>query len=100
MPQNNLVELINALRQEEQKHRFSSAILIFNDTEAYKAILAIGKNALPMLLQELKKSPAFWLLQILHDITGVNLVNDKNRGKIYVMAQAWLDWAKCQNQSN
>lgn len=93
---NNLESLIKTLRDESNKYGYSSKPLSFNDTEAYKAILDIGKEALPNLLAELKQSPDFWLLYILKDITGVDVVNDQNRGKIYLMAQAWLDWANCE----
>lgn len=93
----NLDSLIKTLRDESLKYAYSSKILSFNDTEAYKAIISIGKDALPTLLEELKQSPAFWLVHILRDITGVNLVNNTNRGKLNLIALAWLNWAKAQN---
>lgn len=97
MASNNLESLIKILREQSNKYGYSSKILSFNDTEAYQSIIAIGKEALPTLLAELKESPDFWLLYILKDITGVDIVNDQNRGKIYQMAQAWVDWGKSQN---
>jgi len=84
------------LRDEAKKYDYSSKPISLQNTEAYQEILAIGKNALPGLLAELKESPNFWLLYLLRDITEVDVVNDENRGKIYLMAQAWLDWGKTQ----
>jgi hypothetical protein len=97
MQENNLEQLIKALRDESEKHRYSSKPLSFDHTEAYQAILLIGKDALPILFQELERSFDFWLLYILRDITGIDVINDQNRGNIDLMTQAWLDWAKHQN---
>lgn len=94
----NLSSLIKTLRDESLKHAYSylSKTLSFDDTEAYKAIVSIGKDALPSLLAELKKSPDFWLIHILRDITGVDPVNNTNRGKLELIALAWLNLAKTQ----
>lgn len=70
MVENTLDNLIVTLHNESRKHAYSSKPLSFSNTQAYQAILAIGKDALPSLLAELKQSPDFWLLSILKDITG------------------------------
>lgn len=59
-----------------------------------KPFFLLAKDALPTLLVELKKSPDFWLIHILRDITGLDPVNHTNRGKLNLIALAWLNWAK------
>ncbi len=98
MVENNLEQLIKSLRDESEKHVYSSKPLSFDHTEAYQAILLIGKDALPTLFEELEKSFDFWLLYILRDITGVDVISKEISGNIDLMTQAWLDWAKSEKQ--
>jgi len=60
---------------------------------AYQKIIAIGKPAIPLLLDELKREPDHWFFA-LHAITGENPVPEKDNGKIADMAKAWLAWGK------
>src|SRR5580765_5107750 len=60
---------------------------------AYQQIIGMGKEALPLLLGELRQKPDhwFWALQA---ITGQNPVPASDRGNMTKMALAWLEWGK------
>jgi len=62
---------------------------------AYQQIIGMGQDALPLLIEELRREPDhwFWAMQA---ITGVNPVPPENRGNVAKMTQAWLAWAQQQ----
>lgn len=60
---------------------------------AYQELVAIGFDAVPYLLTELKNDPDHLFL-ILSEITKVDPVPAESRGKIREMADAWLEWGK------
>lgn len=62
---------------------------------AYQQIIGMGKEALPLLIEELRREPDhwFWALQA---ITGINPVPPEDRGNVARMTQTWLAWAKQQ----
>ena len=62
---------------------------------AYQEIINLGTKVIPLLLEDLKQNPLFWL-SALHTITGVNPIKPEQRGKVKQMAAAWLEWGKNQ----
>lgn len=60
---------------------------------AYQEIISMGKDIVPLILNELKESPNFWF-SALKTITGEDPTPPENRGKIKQMTQAWLNWGK------
>ena len=58
---------------------------------SYQRIIGLGPQVIPLLLQELAKSPNqwFWALKA---ITGEDPVPIEHRGRIHAMAKAWLAW--------
>ena len=62
---------------------------------AYQAIIHLGTKVIPLLLEDLKQNPLFWL-SALNTITGVNPIKPEQRGKVKQMAAAWLEWGKNQ----
>jgi hypothetical protein len=72
-----------------------SSTATMSEHPAYKEIISMGNKIVPLLLQELKKNPLYWLLA-LNEITGVNPIKPEQRGKIKQMAEAWLEWGKNQ----
>lgn len=73
---------------------YSSTAQIF-EHPAYQEIISMGIQVVPLLLKELKNNPIFWLLA-LKEITGVNPIKPEHRGKIKLMAEAWLEWGRTQ----
>jgi hypothetical protein len=60
---------------------------------AYQKIIALGQAAVPLLLRELEERPNHWFAA-LRTLTGVNPVPLSERGKIDLMAKAWLRWGE------
>jgi len=62
---------------------------------AYQRIIGMGAEAVPLILQELERSPDHWFWA-LHAITGADPVEHGDRGRIARMAEAWIRWGKEQ----
>lgn len=62
---------------------------------AYQQVIGMGKEALPLIFNKLKKSPDhwFWALQ---SITGVNPIPLDKRGNVPEMAKIWVSWGQEQ----
>jgi hypothetical protein len=60
---------------------------------AYLQIIDMGKEALPLLFNELRREPDHWFVA-LQAITGTNPIPSAARGDVEKMTQAWLTWAE------
>jgi hypothetical protein len=60
---------------------------------AYRAIVAMGPDVIPLILAELEREPNHWFAA-LRELTGENPVPPEARGKVKEMASSWLDWAE------
>jgi hypothetical protein len=60
---------------------------------AYQQIIGMGKDAIPLILEELQREEDhwFWALQ---SITGDDPVPPSDRGQLPKMTGAWLRWAR------
>ena len=58
---------------------------------AYKEILRMGEDVVPLILQELKDHPHHWF-GALEALTGENPIKPEDEGYFQKMADAWLDW--------
>ncbi len=63
---------------------------------SYYRIIALGKDAIPLILRELKENGGHWFLA-LQALTGENPVKPEDIGRMRVMAQAWLEWGQQHN---
>jgi hypothetical protein len=70
---------------------FASSVAQMTALPSYKAIVRLGKFAVPFLLLELKKRPADWFLA-LAEITGENPVPADARGVFDRVCDSWLRW--------
>jgi len=61
--------------------------------ESYQRIIQMGQEAIPFLLRELEREPDYWFMA-LEIISGVNPVANEERGRIRLMADAWLRWGR------
>jgi hypothetical protein len=59
---------------------------------AYQEIIEMGRDVVPLILEELKREPDHWFAA-LRKLTGENPVPPGARGKLKDMALAWLEWA-------
>lgn len=78
---------ILAKQWENEVEGYSSTAQI-SDHPAYREIISMGTQIVPLLLKELKNNPIFWL-SALNEITGINPIQPEQRGKIKQMAEAW-----------
>jgi hypothetical protein len=58
---------------------------------AYRAIIRLGRPAVPLLLRDLKATGRHWFAA-LRAITGTNPVPPEAAGKVGDMTDAWLRW--------
>jgi hypothetical protein len=65
---------------------------------AYRRIVAMGEQAVPLILAELEREPDHWFFA-LHEITGASPVPAHSRGKLQEMAKAWIDWGRKQRRT-
>jgi superfamily II DNA or RNA helicase len=72
-----------------------SSTVQMSNHPAYQEIISMGTQVVPLLLQELKENPLYWL-QALNAITGANPIKPEQRGRVKKMAEAWLEWGKNQ----
>lgn len=63
------------------------------DHPAYRAIVALGPDVVPLLLEELAHSPDWWFAA-LRELTGVDPVPHAARGRLRVMSEHWLAWGR------
>ncbi len=60
---------------------------------AYQAIIGMGQEAIPMILEDLRKNSGHWYWA-LKAIAQEDPVHRSERGSINRMKQAWLRWAE------
>lgn len=60
---------------------------------AYQEIIGIGRDVVPLILNDMKRQPAHWFWA-LRSITGEDPVAETDRGKLAAMTDAWLKWGR------
>jgi hypothetical protein len=60
---------------------------------AYQQIIGLGRDAVPVLLEEMERRPSHWAWA-LRAITGADPVPEESRGKLVETAQAWIKWGR------
>jgi len=68
------------------------------ENRAYQKIIAMGKDAVPLIISEMEREPDHWFIA-LHAITGASPVPENSRGKFDEMTKAWIDWWRRQSAS-
>jgi hypothetical protein len=71
----------------------SSDATVMVSHPAYKRIVALGQDAVPVILRSLQKKPNL-LAWALFEITKANPVQPKDYGKIDKITRAWLKWGR------
>ncbi len=62
---------------------------------AYRKIVELGVDVVPVLLRELQAAPDHWFWA-LEEITGENPVDFQDRGRLDAMSAAWIRWGKAR----
>ena len=63
---------------------------------AYQQIIGMGKDAIPLILDELRREEDHWFWA-LKAITGEDPVAPGDRGNLPKMTEAWLRWAEAHS---
>jgi hypothetical protein len=73
--------------------RLSSSLRDIVGHRAYQEIIAMGRDAVPLILRQLERQPRHWNTA-LKAITGATPVPREHAGKLDLIAQDWLRWAR------
>ena len=79
--------------QWKEETRFLSSIHEMVSHPAYLQIIGLGNQAVPLLLDELRREPDHWFVA-LQAITGTNPIPQSASGDVEKMTQAWLAWGE------
>jgi len=84
-----------AAEWEAATRTWSSLQAVF-EHRAYREIIDMGKDVVPLLLADLQQQPRHWFFA-LRAITGESPIPEEVAGNLRGMANAWIDWGKKNN---
>ena len=90
-PLSQQFEQLAAQWRQETGHLSLMNDIVLN--RAYQQIIGMGKPAIVLILQDLKKQPDHWFWA-LRSITGENPIQPDDRGRLSQMTEAWLEWGR------
>jgi hypothetical protein len=79
------------LRKWRAETAFLSSTTEMYSHPAFIEIVLMGNKVVPLIVQELRKRPDL-LVGALSRITSENPVSANDRGNVYAMAAAWIEW--------
>lgn len=74
----------------------SSSLTDIVTSPAYLRIIALGWQAVPLILKKLEREPDHWGVA-LDAITGASPVAESAEGDIEAIAHAWLEWGRSRH---
>jgi hypothetical protein len=80
-----------ALRKWREGTQLSSLLEDKRAHPAYRRIVDMGEDVIPLILEEIKARPDL-IFMALHDITGEDPITPEHRGRVREMIQDWLRW--------
>ena len=80
--------------QWREDTRFESSLMQSITHPAYRAIVQLGQDAVPVLLKQLQQQQLEPWFFALREITGVDPVASAQRGNMQAIAGAWLHWGR------
>src|SRR5262245_51073057 len=86
------------VRQWKDETLYLSSVTDMAMHPAYQGIIAMGKDAAPWLLEELRREPDHWFLA-LQAMTGQDPVPPADQGNVAKMAEAWLRYPSSSSLS-
>lgn len=72
---------------------YQSSTTVRNSHPAYRQIISLGTDVVPLLLRDLEENQTHWFCA-LREITGADPIPESAAGNIPKMTEAWLRWAK------
>lgn len=73
--------------------RFQSSLDLITSHPAYRAVVDLGDEVVPLILRELKTRPEPWFAA-LREIAHADPVRPADRGNMRAMTDAWLRWGR------
>lgn len=73
--------------------RFTNSMDEIVKSKSLQSIIGLGTVAIPMILEDLQKSPKHWFYA-LQKVTGENPVAKKYAGNLEKMTEIWVKWGK------
>ena len=61
---------------------------------SYRRIIEMGKPAIPLILNDLKKEPNHWFLALSTIANDAPKVVERDKGKMKAVSEAWIEWGK------
>jgi hypothetical protein len=96
-PERGLSERFHRLAVEwREQSRFLSNTAQMAMLRPYQRIIGMALPAVPLILEELRREPDHWFWA-LEAITGQDPVQPEARGKVRLMAEAWILWGEEQD---
>src|SRR5947209_27453 len=93
---------IEALASEWGEHChqtwFSSNLSHYLDHPAYRELVALGPEAVPIIMDHYRRDDLPWEF-VLQEITGVRMIDDLSAYNPTEVRQRWLDWWADQAQN-
>ena len=86
-------EFENLAAEWKKETAHLSSVNMIAEHRAYQEIIGMGKEAIPMILQDLKEAQSQWFWA-LRSIARESPVRPVDRGDVDAMTAAWLDWGK------
>ena len=80
--------------QEETRYLSSTTQIAMHP--AYQRIIGMGPAALPLIFQEMQRSPGHWFWA-LKAITGEDPIMPEHAGNLSEMTNDWMRWARQHN---
>jgi hypothetical protein len=81
------------VQQWKAATEFTSSLTQMVTHPAYQQIIGMGKEAIPLILEELQREEDHWFWA-LKAITGEDPVPPGDRGQLPKMTEDWLRWAE------
>jgi hypothetical protein len=70
-----------------------SSTTVRNSHPAYREIIGMGPDVVPLLLRDLEANHTHWFCA-LREITGIDPIPESAAGNIPQMVEAWVRWAR------
>jgi hypothetical protein len=81
----------DALARWQREAELSSLLAEKRTHPAYRQILGLGEEMIPLILKEIEIRPSF-IFMALNDITGEDPIPNEHRGRLSLMVADWLAW--------
>jgi hypothetical protein len=76
-----------------EETRFHSSMDKITKHPAYQAIIQMGEDVVPLIIKDLEMEPKHWG-PALFAITGANPIPKEHAGRVKMIAEDWIQWAK------